>query len=175
MSTANGALPSVAGVPVPGPPAHLVRRFFSFLSARALDPDEQRWVAETLAEDEARLFWAQPIADQRHGHDCGRWVAERRPDRPDLVRAAVLHDVAKRHAGLGAIGRALATVFTALRIPGPASFHRYTRHGPIGAEELASVGAEPLVVAFTEHHHGDRPETIQASDWELLKTADHLT
>ena len=68
-----------------------------------------------------------------------------------------------------------ATVFAALGIPGPEAFRLYTRHGPAGAEELASAGAEPLVVSFTRAHHGDRPESIEVSDWELLKTADHLT
>ena len=160
---------------MPGPPSHLVRRFFSFLGARGLDAVEQRWVSDLLSDAEARLFWSQPVADQRHGHDCGRWVADRSPDRVDLVRAATLHDIGKRHARLGAIGRAVATVFAALGIPGPAAFQQYTRHGSVGAAELAAAGAESLVVAFTESHHHDRPDSFSESDWELLKTADHLT
>ncbi len=159
----------------PGPPAHLIRRFFSFLGARGLDADEQRWIAGVLSADEASLFWAQPQADQRHGHDCGRWIEAHHPHRPDLIRAGTLHDIGKRHAGLGAVGRSLATILTALGIPGPSAFRKYTRHGPVGAEELAEAGAEPLVVEFTEHHHGDRPDSIDEADWELLKTADHLT
>ncbi|MEX1279654.1 MAG: HDIG domain-containing metalloprotein [Acidimicrobiia bacterium] len=163
-----------------GPPGHLTRRFASFLTARGLDAGEQRWVAARLRDDEVAPFWSQPVADQRHAHDCARHVAARVADRPDLVRAALLHDIGKRHARLGAIGRSLATVAAALRsrglgIRGPASFDRYTRHGPVGAEELAATGAERLVVEFTAAHHGPRPATIPADEWALLKQADQVT
>lgn len=168
-----------------GPPGHLVRRFASFLTARGLDADEQRWVADRLRDGEVHAFWSQPVADQRHAHDGARHVAARVVDRPDLVRAALLHDIGKRHARLGAIGRSLATVAAALGsrglgsrglgIRGPAAFDRYTRHGPVGAEELAAAGAERLVVDFAATHHGSRPATIPADEWALLEQADQVT
>lgn len=158
-----------------GHPGHLTRRFASFLTARGLDAAEQRWVADRLRDAEVAPFWSQPVADQRHAHDCARHVAARMTHRPDLVRAALLHDIGKRHARLGAIGRSVATVAAALGIRGPASFDRYTRHGPVGAEELAAAGAERLVVDFTAAHHGPRPATIPADDWALLQQADQVS
>jgi predicted HD phosphohydrolase len=168
------APPDIGGSSPAGPPGHLVRRFFSVSFARGLDADEQRWVATLLRPAEVDGFWAQPIADQRHGHDCARWVAER-TDRPDLVRAALLHDIGKRHARLGPIGRSVATIAAALGFDGPERFRRYTRHGPEAARELAEAGAEPLVVTFAAHHHGERPDTIAAEAWDLLQRADRLT
>jgi hypothetical protein len=168
------APPDTGGSALAGPPGHLVRRFFSVTFARGLDAEEQRWVATLLRPSEVEHFWAQPLADQRHGHDCARWVAER-TDRPDLVRAALLHDIGKRHARLGPIGRSIATITAALGFDGPERFRRYTRHGPEAARELAEAGAEPLVVTFTANHHGERPDTMTAEAWDLLKQADRLT
>jgi putative nucleotidyltransferase with HDIG domain len=162
-------------VPLAGHPGHLIRRFASFVTARGLDAEEQRWVADRLRDAEVAAFWSQPIADQRHAHDCARHVAARVTDRPDLVRAALLHDIGKRHARLGAIGRSLATVAAAFGFRGPGSFDRYTRHGPVGAEELAAAGAERLVVDFAAAHHGSRPTTIPADEWTLLHQADQVT
>lgn len=157
-----------------GPPGHLARRFVSFLSARGLDAPEQRWVAEVLRPEERQAFWSQPIADQRHAHDCARLVADGGAG-ATIVRAALLHDIGKRRARLGAVGRAVATVLAALGIHWPGAVRRYTRHGPIGAAELAAAGAESLVVDFTAEHHGDRPATIDPADWALLKAADQAT
>lgn len=168
------APPSVRPVPTAGPPGHLVRRFFSVTFARGLDASEQRWVAGLLRPGEVDAFWSQPVADQRHGHDCARYVADR-TDRRDLVRAGLLHDIGKRHARLGPIGRSVATVAAALGFHGHAGFRRYTRHGPEGALELARAGAEPLVVEFTEAHHGARPASITAEEWDLLEQADRAT
>lgn len=131
-------------------------------------------MATLLNPTEVDGFWSQPIADQRHAHDCARFVADH-TDEPDVVRAALLHDVGKRHARLGPVGRSMATVLAALGVHGPERFRRYTRHGPEAARELAAAGAEALVVEFAEAHHGERPGSIPAGTWDLLKQADRVT
>jgi putative nucleotidyltransferase with HDIG domain len=161
-------------VPTPASPTHLVRRFFAVLTARPLTAEEQVWVGGLLG-DEAHLFWSQPAADQRHAADAARWVADRRPDRRDLARAALLHDIGKRHARLGPFGRTFATVASLLALRRPVRFVAYRDHGPIGAEELRRGGVEDVVVAFARHHHGNRPGDVPTADWELLAEADHLT
>lgn len=118
------------------------------------------------------MYWDQPRADQRHGLSAARWMRSAQPNRADLARAALLHDVGKRRSRLGPMGRSLATILGRLGIAGPTRFADYLDHGRIAARELGRAGAEPLVVAFALHHHRDRPEEISREDWRLLQAAD---
>lgn len=131
-------------------------------------------MAGYLNSSEADLFWQQQHTDLRHAHDCARYVAERRPDRPDLIRAALLHDLGKRGSRLGPIGRSIATLLALLGIRGSQRHHSYNRHSDEGAEILANAGAEEVVVVYTRHHHSGRPESFDPDDWDLLMTADRV-
>ncbi len=118
------------------------------------------------------MFWGQPTADQRHGLQAARSVGAARPDRSDLIRAALLHDTGKRHARLGPLGRSWVVLRTAAGVRNSSRMSSYLDHGKLGADELESAGTEPLVVAYTRHHHDDRPGSISREDWEVLVTAD---
>jgi putative nucleotidyltransferase with HDIG domain len=100
-------------------------------------------------------------------------VALSSPERHDLIRTALLHDIGKRHAHLGPVGRVLATLFVECRLPVHGRFRMYRDHGGLGAVELAELGAEPLVVTFARNHHGSRPDDVSPGDWELLENVDH--
>jgi putative nucleotidyltransferase with HDIG domain len=122
-------------------------------------------------------FFDQPVVDQRHGYMAAGLVARRFPDRPELVRAALLHDLGKRHARLGVVGRSLVTGLAKMglkrlvnRRGGRADL--YLRHGELAASELSELGAEPLVIAFARSHHTRRPPEIDAGDWAVLVSAD---
>ncbi len=151
-----------------------MRRFFAVASADPLIHTEKEWVRQQL-DNEAlfRIFCAQNDADQRHAFDGARAISAARPDRIDLAVAALLHDVGKRHARLGPIGRSMATVAAGLRIPVRGRLGAYNAHDSVGASELAAAGAEAGVVDFARHHHRTRPESIAAEDWAILIDADH--
>lgn len=152
---------------------HLSSRFFEVLTARPLSPAEQLEVAELLRAPEVDLFWGQPTHDQRHGLRAARVVLAERPERTDLARAALLHDVGKRGAGLGTLGRSLASASARLGLPVTTRGRSYLDHARLGAEQLARAGSEDLVVEFARHHHdGGRPEPIGEGDWRLLMKAD---
>ena len=148
--------------------AHLVRRFFGFLTARPLAPSEQRFVHDALSPELARLFSRQRVEDQRHAMDMAKRVAPR----PELVEAALMHDVGKVASGLGAIGRSLATIGGVARIPLPTDWTVYLEHGPIGAAMLEASGAGRLAVAFARSHPGPVPNGIDPEDWAALAAAD---
>ncbi|MXZ07277.1 MAG: hypothetical protein F4Y75_07235 [Acidimicrobiia bacterium] len=155
---------------------HLVRRFWEVTLASRLSPSEQAEVAELLKHgEEANLFWDQPPPDQRHGLVAARTVKGARPQRDDLARSALLHDIGKRHARLGPIGRSLATLLGQFGWTPSTRYATYLDHGPIAARELEEAGAEPLVVEYARHHHGERPNLISPEDWELLQTADRAS
>ena len=144
-------------------------------SSEPLDADETVFVAGLLRGPEKRLFGEQPSADQRHAYRAARYVVLASPERSDLVRAALLHDVGKRHSRLGILGRVVASLLRQLRLEGRGRVALYLEHPAIGGAELEEAGAEPLVVEFALNHHGRRPATIHPDDWAVLLAADHTT
>lgn len=151
---------------------HLAARFLDVVTARPLDPRDRAWVEGRLREAESALFFAQPAIDQRHGLESAIEVDTKAPDRPELVRAALLHDVGKRHVALGVIGRVWATLVLWARPRTGGRIGAYGAHGRLAAAELETVGSEPLVVAFARHHHDARPSSFPAGDWSVLTGAD---
>jgi putative nucleotidyltransferase with HDIG domain len=157
---------------MPGSWAHLAARFVDVVSSVALDPVERRTVEGWLRPGEDALFFSQSVADQRHGHTAALRIEQRAPDRLDLIRAALLHDVGKRHARLGPVGRVAASLAVRLHFPVRGRFLAYRDHGRLGAAELRDLGAEPTVVEFAEAHHEARPDAFDPTDWEALEEAD---
>lgn len=156
---------------MPGRWSHLAARFVDVITSRPLDHIERAAVRQWLTKPtEVEGFFAQSDADQRHGYAAASAVLAEAPARLDLIRAALVHDIGKRHARLGPLARSLASVAIRLRLPLPARWELYRDHGPLSAAELA--GAEPVVTDFARHHHGTRPTTIPPADWDVLVRAD---
>jgi hypothetical protein len=134
-------------------------------------------VRSWLRVEEEALFFEQPVIDQRHGFQSATDVAAQVPERRDLVRAALLHDLGKRSSQLNVFGRSVVSGLTKVglrwlvaRKGGRGDL--YLRHGELAAAELADLGAEPLVVAYARSHHAARPPEIESSTWEILVSAD---
>jgi hypothetical protein len=156
---------------MPGSWGHLAARFVDAITARGLTPAEVRIVQKWSGEGPMlSAFLAQPPLDQRHGFDSASYVATRAPDRMDLIRAALLHDVGKRHAGLGPLGRVIASILIRLHFPLGPRFALYRDHGRLAAAELA--GDDKVVVEFARHHHGSRPPDVDPGEWDLLLASD---
>ncbi|MEN8238796.1 MAG: hypothetical protein ABFR53_06290 [Actinomycetota bacterium] len=147
---------------------HLVRRFFGFLTARPLSPGEQAFVSESINSDLQRLFYTQRFEDQRHAVD----VAFRVSNDPELVEAALLHDIGKTSVHLGAVERSLATMWFATSLPIWGEWLSYRDHGPIGADLLEEHGAGVLAISFARHHPGEPPSHVDARNWNRLENAD---
>lgn len=152
---------------------HLAGRFLQTLVSRPLDGAERAEVEGWLRTPEAELFFSQPAVDQRHGLTAARRVASTGVGR-EVVRAALLHDVGKRHARLGVMGRVVASLAIRLGLPIRGRWAAYRDHGPLGARDLEAAGAEPMVVAYAAAHHGPRPEEIPEAIWRLLDGADRV-
>ncbi len=152
--------------------AHLARRFFGSWRARRPDAESQRLVAVVLSPREADVFWAQPVPDLDHAVRSAAAVLDSNPGRIEWARAALLHDVGKRHSGLGTVGRSLAAALSLIRIPVRGRFRRYLDHAELGAKELEQLGCDEFVVAFARHHHGTRPAGFDEDAWKTLVDAD---
>ncbi|CAN5736027.1 hypothetical protein BH23ACT5_BH23ACT5_10920 [soil metagenome] len=150
---------------------HLAARLVDVVTARALGRDERWRVRSWLAtEHDEAAFFIQSNADQRHGYAAALVVESVEPGRVDLVRAALLHDIGKRHSNLGAMGRVCASLAMRMRLPLTKRWASYRDHGQLAAAEL--VESEPIVVEFARAHHGERPDSIPQGEWDLLVRAD---
>jgi hypothetical protein len=157
---------------LPGSPAHLFGRFFDVASARPLTEPERAAVRSWLTPELAGVFFEQSPADQRHGYHAALVAVASEPKGHDVLVAALLHDVGKRHARLGVLGRTLASLMILFGLPLSDRMRAYRDHGLTGAGELARLGAPALSIDFAMHHHGKRPPTIDPATWQLLVDAD---
>ena len=157
---------------MPGSPSHLVARFFDVATAKPLSSEEVAFVHDWLTGNLASVFFEQPVADQRHGHYAAQMVIAHGLERADVVEAALLHDIGKRHARLGLFGRVLASILIKIRVPLLRRVTAYRDHGPVAAAEMAELGASRLTVEFAMHHHGARPASIPVETWRVLQIAD---
>lgn len=142
------------------------------MTAPGLTPSEQQRVHDRLDSVAAELFWAQGAADQRHAFDVAIGVDTVLPGDDETFVAALLHDVGKRHTGLGALRRSIATVLDGAGLPMTTPMRRYRLHGPIGAAELSAAGFDGIIVAFAAHHPDPAPEGIDEERWRVLLAAD---
>lgn len=156
---------------MPGSLGHLTSRFFEVATASPLRADETEEIRSWLTPGQAWLFFSQANADQRHGVQAAE-VARAHGLDITAVRAALLHDVGKRHARLGLFGRSFASLAIKTRLPLTRRWRLYRDHGRIGSSELEAVASHPIVIDFAHHHHGPRPQTIPAQVWEVLQLAD---
>lgn len=157
---------------MPGSPAHLFSRFFDVLTSRPLTIADRERVESWLPSELATVFLSQSSADQRHGFHSASMVVSFEKTRPDVIVAALMHDVGKRHSRLGLMGRSLTSLFILLRLPLTVRMRLYRDHGIVAARELGRLGAPSLAIDFALHHHGARPATIEPSIWDSLLAAD---
>lgn len=151
---------------------HLARRFFRSWTSRRPGPALQETVTTILSAAEAEIFWRQPVPDLAHAVEGAVAITALHPDRPDLARAFLLHDVGKRHTGLGTIGRSVATALSMAHLPRTTRMQAYLDHGPIGGDELERAGSDDLTVAFARHHTEGMPHGVDPGDWAILVAAD---
>jgi hypothetical protein len=158
---------------------HRVGQFVAHVRAR-VDPEEVALVRRVLPDRAAQLFDAMPVADRRHGLDVAERLLRSGLDDPDLLGAALLHDVAKgkrmrlAHRVGGVLLEALApSVLRRLADPNPASwrhpFHLYLHHQPMSADLVLASGCSTRLADFIR----GRAETdADARLLQALKAAD---
>ena len=150
----------------------MIRRFFDVLTSKPLSISERAAVDSWLTADMAEVFFEQMTADQRHGYHAALSVISDGRSDSDVIAAALMHDIGKRHAHFGVIGRSVTSIMMLLRLPLTRRMLLYKDHGRSGARDLTRLGAPPLAIEFALHHQGERPKTIESQLWEILISAD---
>src|SRR5579859_5817359 len=90
---------------------HLAGRFFGALSAAEPAAADEQWAAAQLLPGERELWGRMSGPDRRHAVDVARAAARLLGAEPgrEVLAAALLHDVGKIEARLGAFGRVAVT------------------------------------------------------------------
>ena len=123
--------------------AHLARRFAGSLSRTEPAAPDLEWARSQLLAGEWEKWRAMAVQDRRHSIEVAQRLVARLPAVPrPVVAGALLHDVGKQLAGLGTIGRVVATMAG----PRTVRFRRYHDHEQLGAAMLHDAGSDPLTV-----------------------------
>ncbi len=116
------------------------------------------WLDGRLLE----LFEAQHPRDIVHAAATARWLLVRGHDDPELIQAALLHDIGKGHQRR--VDRVVYVIADGLRVSGllanPRSRFELRRavarsrtHSASGAAMLREAGASERVIELTARHH----------------------
>jgi hypothetical protein len=139
-----------------------VRQFLVAVRARVND-DEMTILEQYLAPSQRELFREMSPIDQRHCLDVFNNLLRQGHSDPDLLRAALLHDVGKRGIGLwhrvaGVLLEAFWPVLLEkLSVNRPQSwlygFYIYQHHAGLSAELAGRSGCSLSVVELIRGHH----------------------
>lgn len=143
-----------------------VRQFIRALRAR-ISEEELEQVGRVVSPAAAGLFCSMAAQDQRHSLDVYTALCRNGWRHPDLLTAALLHDVGKSLAPLPAWQRALM-VLLARFLPrlmdrlaqGQAKGWRrgfvvHVHHAELGARLAQQAGCSPLTTSLIRRHHED--------------------
>lgn len=141
----------------------LRERLRQFREASRLPETADYAVAEAhLPPELLDLFRAQHPRDIVHSADTARWLIARGHTEPDLLMAALLHDIGKgQQRRFDRVAHVLVGVIRADGIAGASgsrfemrrALARSAEHSQAGAQLLAATGAPERVVGLTRRHH----------------------
>jgi hypothetical protein len=155
---------------------HRIGQFFLYLRARRA-PADLALVDATLPPALGALFRRMTLGEQMHSLKVMRWLAAHGFTQPELLQAALLHDVGKSEAPINLAERVEAVLVRWLL---PHHYYRWaqaeprgwrkpfvtsTQHPAWGADLAAQAGAAPLVVNLIRRHQDQECAPVTEEDW----------
>lgn len=157
-----------------------VTQFFHALSAKS-HTLEHTLIETHLSPALAQRFYRLSRADQTHAVRVLQYLLKQGESDPNLLSAALLHDIGKVRAQPRLMGRILVVVtdwlFPKLVLKWasgkPTGFRRpfviAGQHADWGAEILEETGAPQTIVELVRRHHDPSPGIAQTEIDHLLK------
>ena len=175
-----------------GSAGHLAVRFFTALWPGGPAADDEAWALGNLLPGEQQLWHRMSGPDRRHAVAVARQAIKTlesggAPVPPEVIAAALLHDVGKVETGLGTFARVGVTLAAIVAgrerlANGGESASRnslrrrvaiYLTHDKVGARLLREAGSNELTATWAEQHHMPVSRwTLDANLAHALKDAD---
>lgn len=147
----------------------MIRERIRQFKEASLQPSNQdlQLVQKLLDEPLLSLFLSQDLRDQRHGARTAHWLISKGEKNPDLLIAALVHDIGKGHqrtrdrvvhvltswSKTGKLVEAKTSSFEMRQ-----AIARSRSHSELGAQQLEQSGVSNRVIELTRLHHTP-PET----------------
>lgn len=157
-----------------------VGQFWQMLTAEPLPAGVHRQVAAALPPAQLDLFDRFSANDQWHSYRVYQMLRETGREHPDLLTAALLHDVGKTRVSIGILERSLVVAMSLIwpervRAWGSGAATGWKRpfavkvqHPAWGAEMAAAAGANPLAVSLIRRHQDPLPPPPHGLEDRLL-------
>lgn len=157
-----------------------IKQFWHNVTASKLTAVAQADVAAQLSAAELALFQHFSQSDQWHSYRVMKTLLASGQLHPDLLTAALLHDIGKTCVSLSVwertwivLGTLVGPERTAVWGQGePVGWRRAfvvkAQHPAWGAELAAAAGSRPLVVALIRRHQDEKQETAVTEADQLL-------
>lgn len=158
-----------------------VRQFKQAVAAPALNETELAEIQAILSEAEFELFLRFDQGEQWHSYQVMRTLQDAGHDQPELLQAALLHDVGKTRSPLTVWDRSLIVAVKKV-LPGKTAvwgqnptqewqrpFVVKAQHPEWGAEMAEAADSCALVVNLIRRHQDDLLETDGVEEDKLLR------
>lgn len=164
-------------------PFYRVWQFWQAVTARSLDSRTIEEIRTVLSPQQAQLFGRLSAGEQQHSYRVFSTLRDSGNDDPNLLAAALLHDVGKTVKPrfwwdkiIVVLGKAFLAGKAADWSSGEAKgffrpFVVKAHHAEWGACEAEKVESSPLTVALIRHHHaqgdldGDLKKYLPLLQW----------
>ncbi len=156
--------------------AYRLRQLVANLTAGPLPEDVRREVGELLTEREQALFDGYTHADQAHAIRVLHCLRDAGYNQPDLLAAALLHDIGKIQCPLSVWDRTVIVVGSALWPRKAAEWGRGSldsrrrpfvaraQHPQWGAQLATDAGSRPAVIDLIRRHQEKHDPIGNAND-----------
>ena len=154
-------------------------QFWRGWRARPLPDEALERITAVLTPAETVLFGQFSLSDQQHSYQVLRTLQSAGQSHPDLLAAALLHDVGKTRAPLSVWERSLIVLGQAF-VPGKTAvwgqggvdswqrpFIVKAQHPAWGAEMAQTANSRPLTIELIRRHQDTLPETPALSGAEV--------
>lgn len=157
------------------------RQLWRNVTARELLPEELEVIGKTLSGPEFALFLRYEITDQRHCYGVMRTLQEAGHDSPELLAAALLHDVGKTEVALSSVDRIVGTIAEKswrgslerwghdLPMGWRRPFSVRVQHAEWGAQLAERAGSDARVVCLIRRHQDRQMDDLPEDMQQLLR------
>lgn len=150
-------------------PLYRVWQFWKVVTARPLDSKAEAEIRTILSQQQRRLFGRFSASEQQHSYRVYETLRKTGQDNPDLLAAALLHDIGKTRFSRPWWHRPAVVLVQAI-LPGKAAewamsdgkyfarpFVVKANHAEWGATEVEKADSSPTTIALIRYHH--HPQT----------------